>query len=118
MAQTDSDQMLIKKAYEAFNARQIDAVLVLMHPDVHWPNGWEGGYVEGHDEVRTYWTRQWNEIDPHVTPVSFNKKDNQLEVAVRQLVKDRQGTILLDGMVKHIYTIEKGLIRSMEIGQL
>ena len=40
-------KMLITRAYEAFNARDIDALLSLMHPDVHWPNGWEGGYVEG-----------------------------------------------------------------------
>jgi hypothetical protein len=33
-----------------------------MDADVHWPNGWEGGYVEGHDEVRDYLTRQWKEL--------------------------------------------------------
>jgi nuclear transport factor 2 (NTF2) superfamily protein len=85
-------QNLLKRAYDAFNARNIDAVLLLMHRDVHWPNGWEGGYVDGHDEVRDYWTRQWREIDPHVESISFKEReDGRIEVEVHQLVKDLQG---------------------------
>jgi ketosteroid isomerase-like protein len=111
-----SSQTLILKAYAAFNKRDIDGVLSLMHPDVHWPNGWEGGYVEGHEEVRNYWTRQWKELDPNVVPVSFNiREDNCIETAVRQIVKDLQGNLIVDTIVTHIYTIEDGLIRSMEI---
>ncbi len=107
---------LLKKAYTAFNARNIDAVLLLMHADVHWPNGWEGGYVDGHDQVRNYWIRQWKEIDPHVEPISFQEKeDGRIEVEVHQVAKDLQGELLSDGMVKHIYTFEDNLIKSMEI---
>lgn len=46
---------LLERAYERFNARDIDAVLALMTIDVEWPNGWEGGYVHGHDEVLDLW---------------------------------------------------------------
>ncbi len=109
-------QNLINKAYDAFNARNIDAVLLVMHTDVHWPNGWEGGYVNGHSEVRDYWTRQWKEIDPYVKPVSFKEReDGKIEVEVRQVAKDLKGNLLFDGMVNHIYTIENGAIKSMEI---
>jgi hypothetical protein len=109
-------QNLIKKAYEAFNARNIDAVLSLMHANVHWPNGWEGGYVDGHEQVRDYWTRQWKELDPHVEPTSIKEtEDGKMEVEVHQLVKDTEGNLVFDGMVKHIYTFENNLIKSMEI---
>lgn len=109
-------QDLITKAYLAFNARDIDTVLQILHPQVKWPNGWEGGYVKGHEEVRDYWTRQWKELNPNVEPVAFKEKqDGQIEVEVRQLVKDLQGKVLFDGLVKHIYTIENGLIKNMEI---
>ena len=112
---TPYDQ-LIKQAYDAFNARNIDAVLLLMHADVHWPNGWEGGYVNGHDQVRDYWTRQWKEIDPHVAPISIEaREDGRIEVEVHQVVKDLTGNLLLDGTVQHIYTIENKLIKNMEI---
>jgi hypothetical protein len=29
---------LLKKAYAAFNARDVEAVLAVMHADVDWPN--------------------------------------------------------------------------------
>jgi len=89
---------------------------VYMQPLVHWPNGWEGGYVEGHDAVRDYWTRQWKEIDPTVTPVFFTPlEDGRTQVEVQQTVKNLDGAVLFNGLVKHIYTFEGGLIKSMEI---
>jgi hypothetical protein len=107
---------LIQKAYAAFNERDIDQVLTTMHPDVHWPNGWEGGYVNGHEEVRNYWTRQWKELDPYVEPTAFNElPDGRLEVKVHQIVKDVQGNLLVDGIVKHVYTFRGDLITTMEI---
>jgi ketosteroid isomerase-like protein len=107
---------LLQKAYAAFNARHIDDVLRLMHTDVAWPNGWEGGYVHGHNAVRAYWERQWAAIDPHVEPVGFARlPDGRMQVQVHQLVKDMQGNVILDGNVLHIYTIENGLVRAMEI---
>ncbi len=47
----------LRRAYAAFNARDIEVVLSLMYQDVEWPNGMEGEYVYGHDGVRAYWTR-------------------------------------------------------------
>ncbi len=107
---------LIKKAYAAFNARDIDTALSTMHPDVEWPKAFEGGYVSGHHEIRAYWTRQWKEINPHVEPVGFNeRRDGTLEITVQQLVKDLQDNQLFDGIVKHIYTVQDGLLRRMDI---
>jgi len=113
------NENILAQAYTAFNARNIDEVLVLMQPDVHWPNGWEGGYVEGHSAVRDYWTRQWRELNPYVEPVAFTQKeDGRIETEVKQVVKDHNGNLLFDGFVKHVYTIENGLIKSMEIVEI
>jgi hypothetical protein len=107
---------LFEKAYAAFNARDIDTALSTMHPEVQWPRAFEGGYVSGHNEVRSYWTRQWTEINPRVEPVAFNKRQNgTFEIAVHQIVKDLQGKLLFDGTVKHIYTLQNDLLRRMEI---
>jgi hypothetical protein len=109
-------QNLIKKAYAAFNARDIDTALSTMHPDVQWPKAFEGGYVSGHTEIRKYWTRQWTEINPTVTPVAFNERpDGTLEIMVHQVVKDLEGKLIFDGTVKHIYTLQDGLLRRMDI---
>jgi len=113
---TSQSQDLIRKAYSAFNARDVDTVLFALSPDVRWSNGWEGGYVRGHEGVRNYWYRQWKELDPHVEPVSFKERQNgEIEVEVHQKVKDVQGKVLFDGIVKHIYRLKDGLIQSMEI---
>ena len=107
---------VIRKAYSAFNAREIDKVLAFMHPEVRWPNGWEGGYVHGHEEVRNYWTRQWKELDPKVDPIAFHERqDGSLEVKVHQQVKDLRGNSIFDGSVIHVYFFENGLIKTMNI---
>ena len=49
-------QDLLRRAYAAFNARDLEGALSTMHVDVKWPNGMEGGTVYGHDGVRQYWT--------------------------------------------------------------
>lgn len=107
---------LIKKAYPAFNSRDIDTALSTFHSDIQWPKAFEGGYVSGHNEIRTYWTRQWTEINPTVEPVEFKQRPNgTFEVTVHQIVKDLQGNQIFDGKVKHIYTLEDHLLRRMDI---
>jgi hypothetical protein len=107
---------LLTRAYAAFNARDIDAALTTMHADVEWPNGWEGGRVVGHEGVRDYWTRQWAAIDPHVEPMGFATDAlGRTVVTVHAVVRDLTGSVVSDGTIEHVYTIEDGLVRSMEI---
>lgn len=112
----NKERELLTFIYAAFNRRDIDAILPKMHPEVKWPNGMEGGWVHGHEGVRAYWTRQWGMIDPHVEPTDFEAADHgTISVHVHQVVRDLAGTVLLDRMVQHIYSIEGGLIQGMEI---
>lgn len=107
---------LINQAYTAFNARDIDTALSTMHPNIEWPKAFEGGYVSGQDEIRKYWTRQWTEINPKVEPVEINERQNgSVEIIVHQIVKDLKDDLLFDGTVKHIYTLQDGLLRRMDI---
>ena len=111
-----TERDVLTEAYDAFNARDIERALAVMHPEVEWSNGMEGGYVHGHDGVRSYWSRQWRLIDPHVEPRRFTTNDaGGIVVDVHQVVRDGSGTVVTDRMVQHIYVIEGGLIRSMEI---
>jgi hypothetical protein len=107
---------LIEAAYKGFNDRDIEGVLPLMHPDIQWPKAFEGGYVVGPEEIRTYWTRQWNEIDPVVKPQAISKRiDGKIEVVVHQVVKGLDGNLLFDGTVKHIYEVRNDLLFKMDI---
>jgi hypothetical protein len=110
---------LLRSVYVAFNARDIDAALSLMTLDVEWPRAFKGGYVHGPDAVRTYWSEQWGEIDPHVEPVAFHSvSPDQVLVDVRQIVKGLDGALLADEIVHHRFTFEGGMIRKMDVEAL
>lgn len=107
---------LLRAAYTAFNARDLDAVIALMTPDVHWPRAFKGGFVCGPKEVCAYWEEQWSEINPRVEPLAFHtEEDGQILVDIHQVVRDLDGAILADEHVGHRYTLENGLIKSMEV---
>jgi hypothetical protein len=111
-----SEIELLKAAYAAFNARQIDAALVTMAPDVSWPKAFKGGFARGHEAVRAYWTEQWSEIDPHVEPVSFHREgDGRILVEVHQVVLDLGGAVVADVHVGHRFTLAHGLIQAMKV---
>lgn len=106
----------IRNLYSAFNARDIEACLAGMQPNVEWPNGMEGGTVSGRDGVRAYWTRQWSMINPHVDPVKIEADGHgRIVVGVHQVIRELDGEVLLDRMVEHVYALEGGLVRNMEI---
>jgi ketosteroid isomerase-like protein len=111
-------QALIHDLYRAFNSHDTDFLLERMTPDVHWPNGWEGGYVESREGVREYWTRQWAEINPTVTPIGVDElPDGSAAVRVLQRVEDHAGKRLHEGEVMHTYRFRDGLVSEMEIGE-
>lgn len=110
------EQDVIRRAYAAFNRRDLDEALSLMAEDVEWPNGMEGGIERGRAAVRAYWSRQWSMIDPHVDPVAMREVGpGRWVVDVHQLVRALDGTILHDRMVRHIYELRAGLITRMTI---
>lgn len=118
-APTTPDIDLLRAAYAAFNARNIDAALALMTTDVAWPKAFKGGFVRGPEEVRAYWTEQWSQINPRVEPVSFHLEGaDVILVDVHQIVLDLSGALLADQHVGHRFTLEKGLIKAMEVAPL
>ena len=107
---------LLAQAYSAFNHRDIDNVLALMSENVSWPKASEGGRAVGKEEIRSYWSRQWNEYDPHVEPLEvIDHGDGITEVKVHQIVKSLGGNVLSDSEVWHVYTIANGLIARMDL---
>jgi len=109
------DRELLKRAYRAFNAREVDAVLALMQSDVDWPNAIENCRAVGKDNVREYWLRQFAVLDPHVEPIGFADEGERTVVDVHQVVRDLSGRVLVDQIVQHVYSFRDGLIERMEI---
>ncbi|MEV6515863.1 nuclear transport factor 2 family protein [Micromonospora chalcea] len=111
-----TSQALLTNLYAAFNRRDIPTLLAAMTPDVSWPNGWEGGVLRGRDQVSAYWRRQWDQLDPVVTPTAFSTEaDGRIAVTVHQVVHDKAGAKLADHTVTHVYRLGNGLVAEMEI---
>jgi ketosteroid isomerase-like protein len=109
-------EALLRDVYAAFNARDVEAVLDTLHPDVDWPNAFEGGRVVGRAGVRDYWRRQFTQIDPRVEPRGFaDAGDGRVAVTVHQLVRALDGTVLADRDITHVYSFRDGLIVRMDV---
>jgi hypothetical protein len=107
---------LILRSYEAFNARDLEEALGALHPDVDWPNAIEGGRLRGRDEVRRYWSRQFEAIEPRVEPEAVSVNDQgQVVVDVHQVVRTLDGAMVADERVRHVYTVRDGRIARMDI---
>ena len=78
---------MLRAAYAAFNARDIDAALATMSPEVTWPKAFKGGFVRGHAApFALTGPSKWSEIDPHVEPVGFSQADDgRIVVDVHQV---------------------------------
>lgn len=107
---------LLRRAYDAFNARDVEGALALMHPDVDWPNALEGGRERGHDAVRAYWTRQFLVIRSHVEPERFaSDEEGRVVVDVHQVVENVCGEPVSDRRLQHVYTLREGLVERMDV---
>ena len=111
----DLEQRL-RRAYEAFNARDVEAALALMHSDVDWQNAIEGGRLHGRDALRAYWAGQFATIDPRVEPLRFTPRNSgRIAVDVHQVVHALNGSPISDARVVHVYTLRDGLVERMDI---
>jgi hypothetical protein len=88
-----------------------------MHPEVDWPNAWEGGRVSGHAAVEAYWVRQFAAISSRVEPEGFRHEgDGSVAVDVHQVVHDAgSGELLSDSRVVHRWRLEDGLAVRMDV---
>jgi nuclear transport factor 2 (NTF2) superfamily protein len=109
-------ERLLHDAYDAFNARDVERALTMMHVDVDWPNAMEGGRVHGREGVQAYWERQFSSIDSQVRPLCFQQApDGRIVVTVHQLVRDHAGNVVSDETIEHHYVVTEGLIERMDV---
>ena len=118
MATRSPTEQFFHELYDAFNGRDLDKALAGMHPDVDWPNMIDGGREHGHAAVKAYWQRQFETTDPRVEPERVRPLgDDEVVVDVHQVVRDRTGKVLSDGMVEHVYVLRDGLVERMDVSE-
>lgn len=109
-------EALLRTSYAAFNARNIAVTLRALAPDVEWPDQLEGVTVHGPEAVGEYWRRQWAVMDPHFELKHFEFDPNRnVVVTLIQTVRGMDGGTISQGLVRHVYTFENGLVRRMQV---
>jgi hypothetical protein len=106
----------IVRFYRELNARDIDAALARLHPEVAWPSGWGDGSLQGAEALRDHLTRYWSTMQPELTPLrSHRVQGGWIEVDVHQIVRDLDGTVLTDSTLVHAFRERAGLFDRMEL---
>jgi ketosteroid isomerase-like protein len=112
----ESRAELVRQAYSAFNARDVDAAVALMDPEVDWPDVPKGGFIHGQAKVREHWRDQFRRADPRIEVGDIAERDDGVvEAQVRQVVRARDGRKLADNRLLHVFTFAGERIRRMEV---
>jgi hypothetical protein len=107
---------LLRRGYDMFNEKNIEAAMEIMHEDVDWPAVNEGTRVVGKEAVAGYWGRTFASLSPHLEILSMDEMpDGRLSVLVHQTARDNDGNLLGEGQVKHLYQFRDGLIERMDV---
>jgi ketosteroid isomerase-like protein len=113
-------ERILKAAYAAFNDRDLDKAIALMHPNVDWPNAWEGGRMRGRSAVREYFERQFRALSSRVEPEDISKDSAGVySVRVHQVVHEvMTGKLLTDSRLIHRWRLDgDNLVVRMDVAK-
>src|SRR3990167_676297 len=106
---------LLTRLYEAFNRKDIEAVLVFAHPDVVWHSLFDNTWLRGQEAVRDMWLRQFATINPEMTLISFTPlEDGRARVLISYVIRSLDGKIFTEEVATNTYSFKDGLIIGME----
>jgi pimeloyl-ACP methyl ester carboxylesterase len=109
-----AEEELVRRAYAAYNGRDLEGLLALVGDDVDWPDGTRR--LRGRTAVRAYWTEQWTSTHTHDEPVAVTRlPDGRLAVEVEQVVRSLDGSVRATRSVRHVHRVEGARIVRLDI---
>lgn len=108
-------EALLTRLYEAFNRKDIEAVIEALHPEVTWRNLLGADRLHGREAMRLMWREQFKIFDPEATPISFTSlPDGRMEVRIAYVVRNLDGRLFTEEIATNTYSFKDGLIVDME----
>jgi ketosteroid isomerase-like protein len=111
------------RMYDAFNARDLDALVAFLHEDVDWPDG--EARLHGREAVRAHWSRQWTRlrVRDEVTGIdevtgTADLGPDRTAVRIRQVVHGLDGALLSTGAFTQTYEFRDGLVARMDVQRI
>lgn len=106
----------LEAMYEAYNRRDVPAMVAALDPRVEWTNMLDGKPLKGRDAVGAYWTEQFELLDIEVSPLTFEPiPDGRLAVTAAQTIRNPDGSLWGNDKVIHVITFgADGLILRMD----
>jgi ketosteroid isomerase-like protein len=107
---------ILEAIYEAYNRRDVPAMVVALDPDVEWLDMLTGEPLKGRDAVGAYWSEQFKVMRIEATPVAFDElPDGRVAVTVAQAMRRPDGQLWGHDRVTHVVTFgDDDLIRRMD----
>ncbi|HEX7781977.1 MAG TPA: nuclear transport factor 2 family protein [Sphingobium sp.] len=105
---------VVLAAYDAYNARDAEAILTFVSDDVDWPDG--DKRLHGRDALRQYWLNQWTGTRTHDTPTDVTElSDGRIRVRLDQIVRDMDGAEISRGTFEYFFELRDDLITRLDI---
>lgn len=109
---------LIERLQAALNAKDLEGVTALIHPDVAFPDYLDGGEVRGIGGARDFYQRLFNTLSPATDIVGLERlADGRWRAEMQVSVHDSGGRLWSDTRVAVTYEILDGLIKSLDLGE-
>ncbi|MDO9337487.1 MAG: ketosteroid isomerase [Caulobacteraceae bacterium] len=107
---------LIETLYEAYNRRDVAALVAALDPGVEWTNQLDGELLKGPEAVAEFWKSQFEVMLIEASPVAFEDlPDGRVAVSVAQTMRRADGQLWGSDHVTHTVTFgPSGLILKME----
>jgi ketosteroid isomerase-like protein len=115
---TEDPETVVRQAYSAFNRRDTAAALGVMDPGVVWPDAVRGGFVTGHQAVRSHWDEVFEATDISIEPLHVRTLDDgKIEATVRQVSRSTDGARADTDRLVHLFTLRDNRIVRMDIAE-
>lgn len=113
-AEPDDPAEIVRALYGALNERDVPAAVAALTADVDWPDAWRGGRLQGCEEVAAHFRRTGT--GPSFLPYAVTTlPDGRIAADVSHRVRDDDGTVLLEGTVRHVHTVRGGRVARMDV---
>ncbi|KRA73986.1 hypothetical protein ASD89_11085 [Caulobacter sp. Root656] len=108
---------LVLRLHEAIGRRDAEAAAALFHPLARFRNYLDEGQVVGPAGAQAFYLRLFETLAPNIDLLSIQTlADGRAQAELQVSVHDRSGRLWSDSRVTATYTVQDGLIQSVELG--